>query len=115
MRRLHSPHKLKKLPYTVFDVTGLLHTGKTCFIDNRGNLFKYTKTEFHPVKYKRIKRIEYKDSESLIWVHGEQGPLRVPRPPPRGHTWAGILYLFGVPSFVYEYTEDKLPDTRKKV
>jgi len=56
-----------------------------------------------------------KDSATLIRVKGHNSPFTVPRPPEVGYTWAGVLHVQGLPWMLYEYSETKLKDTRRKV
>jgi hypothetical protein len=67
------------------------------------------------VKYFKIKRIERKEVATVLWVQGIPSPFTVPRPPEDGMIWAGILHYHGLPWLLYEYSETKKPDTRRKV
>ena len=68
-----------------------------------------------PLKYLKISKVELKESATLIRVRGHNSPFTVPRPPEVGYTWAGILHLKGLPWMLYEYSETKLKDTKRKV
>lgn len=115
-RRMQTAHKnilaLKKM---VTSYNGILKQSKKYFIDNVGTPFVYEKTRFATLKYLKIKRVEKKDVASLVWVQGHNTPFTVPRPPEDGMLWAGVLHLHGLPWVLYEYSEVKLKDTRKKV
>ena len=63
----------------------------------------------------KIKKVERKSYATLIWVKGHNAPFTVPRPPEDGNTWAGVLHLYGIPWMLYEYSDEKLKDTRRKV
>ena len=75
----------------------------------------YMKTKFFDLKYLKITEVIRKDTASLIRVKGCRTPFTVPRPPSHGMQWAGILHLQGLPWMLYEYSEEKLKDTKKKV
>ena len=115
-RRMQTPHKnLQELKYMVEYPNGLLKQRTKYFIDNSGRPFIYEKTTMLPLKYLNISKVELKDTATLIRVKGYNAPFTVPRPPEVGFTWAGILHVQGLPWMLYEYSETKLKDTRRKV
>ena len=115
-RRMQTAHKnilpLKKM---IASYNGILKQKTKYFIDNLGRPFVYEKTRFAQLKYLRIKEVQLKDTATLIKVQGHNTPFTVPRPPEDGMLWAGVLHLHGLPWVLYEYSETKLKDTRKKV
>ena len=115
-RRMQTAHKnLFQLKKMITSYNGILKQSKKYFIDNVGKPFVYEKTRFAQLKYLRIKRVEKKDIASLVWVQGHNTPFTVPRPPEDGMLWAGVLHLHGLPWVLYEYSETKLKDSKKKV
>jgi hypothetical protein len=115
-RRVQTPHKdLYKLKRMLISHNGLLKQSTRYFIDNKGMPFIYEKTKFTKLKYLKIKEVELKGTAALIRVKGCNAPFTVPRPPTTGYVWAGILHLNGFPWMIYEYSETKLKDSRKKV
>ena len=115
-RRMQTPHKnLQELKYMVEYPNGLIKQRTKYFIDNSGRPFIYEKTTMLSLKYLKISKVELKDSATLIRVKGHNAPFTVPRPPEVGFTWAGILHVQGLPWMLYEYSETKLKDTRRKV
>ena len=115
-RRMQTPHKdLFPLKRMVSSYNGILKQKTKYFIDNAGKPFVYEKTVFTQLIYLKIKKVEQKNTASLIWFKGHNRPFTVPRPPEDGYTWAGILHLHGLPWVLYEYSETKLKATRKKV
>jgi len=115
-RRMQTPNKnLHILKHMVEYPNGLLKQRTKYFIDNSGRPFIYEKTTMLPLKYLKISKVELKDSATLIRVKGHNSPFTVPRPPEVGYTWAGILHVQGLPWMLYEYSETKLKDTRRKV
>ena len=116
IRRLQTPHKnLLRLTKQLNTHIGLLKQPTRTFIDSNGTPFIYEKTKMCTVKYFKIKRIERKEVATVIWVQGIPSPFTVPRPPEDGMIWAGILHYHGLPWLLYEYSETKKPDTRRKV
>ena len=115
-RRMQTAHKklfiMKKM---VTSYNGILKQNTKHFIDNAGQPFTYEKTIFAQLKYLRIKRVEQKEIATLIWFKEHNAPFTVPRPPEDGYLWAGVLHLHGLPWVLYEYSQEKLKDTRKKV
>jgi len=115
-RRMQTPHKnLYNLKRMVSSHNGILKQNTRYFIDNKGMPFIYEKTKFAKLQYLKIKEVQLKDTAALIRVKGYNSPFTVPRPPTAGYEWAGILHLNGFPWMIYEYSETKLKDTRKKV
>jgi hypothetical protein len=115
-RRMQTAHKdvlpLKKM---LTSYNGILKQTTKCFIDNVGRPFIYEKTKFADLKYLQIKGVERKNFATLITVKGHTLAFTVPRPPEEGMLWAGILHLHGFPWVLYEYSETKLKDTKRKV
>jgi len=115
-RRMQTPHRnLQVLKHMIAYPNGLLKQRTKYFIDNTGRPFIYEKTTMLPLKYLKISKVELKTSATLITVKGYNAPFTVPRPPETGMTWAGVLHLKGLPWMLYEYSETKLKDTRRKV
>ena len=115
-RRVQTPHKnLHILKRMVSNRTGLVKQRTKYFIDNAGHPFIYEKTLMLPLKYLKINKVVKKDTAALIWVKGHNFPFTVPRPTETGYTWAGLLHVKGLPWMLYEYSEKKLKDTRRKV
>ena len=115
-RRMQTPHRnLHFLKHMVSHPNGLVKQRTKYFIDNSGKPFIYEKTTMLPLKYLKISKVELKDSATLIRVKGFNAPFTVPRPPEVGYTWAGILHIKGLPWMLYEHSETKLKDTRRKV
>jgi hypothetical protein len=85
------------------------------YIDSRGKLFKYEKSKFCTLKYYKINRIERKRVASILWLHGVNVPFDIPRPPEDKYRWAGVLHIDGDPWILYDYAEEKKPDTRRKI
>jgi len=115
-RRMQTPHRnLQVLKHMIAYPNGLLKQRTKYFIDNTGRPFIYEKTTMLPLKYLKISKVELKTSATLITVKGYNAPFTVPRLPETGMTWAGVLHLKGLPWMLYEYSETKLKDTRRKV
>lgn len=116
VRRLQSPFtNLFPLKRALINHIGILkQTGKN-FIDSKGDPFIYDKTLMCKLKYYKIRKVDRKEVASLLWVKGINFPFTIPRPPEEGRTWAGILHLNNIPWMLYEYSEEKLKDTRRKI
>jgi hypothetical protein len=115
-RRMQTPFKnLFPLKQAVYAPQGLVKQSTPYFIDNEGTPFIYEKSLFCPLKYLKIERVDKKGTASRIKVVGHNAFITVPRPPEPGMDWAGILHLHGIPWMLYEYSEEKLKDTRRKV
>ena len=116
LRRMLTPHKKQyHLREMITTANGLMKQKTKYFIDNSGRPFIYEKIEFAKLKYLKIKKRDYKTKACLLWVHGCSFPFTIPRPPEPGYTWAGILHIRDNPWLLYEYAEEKLKDTRRKI
>ncbi len=116
LRRLQTPHKnLYALKHQVDDFRGVIKSNEKQFIDTNGIPFIYEKTEFCKLKYYRIKSIVQKDTVSLLKLHGVKQPFVIPRPPASDMRYAGVLHYGTLPWVLYEYSEDRREDTRRKV
>ena len=116
LRRMLTPHKEQyHLKNMITTANGLMKQKTKHFIDNSGRPFTYEKIEFAQLKYLKIKKIDYKTKACLLWVHGCSFPFTIPRPPETGYTWAGILHIKNNPWLLYEYSKEKIKDTRRKI
>jgi|TARA_R110001606_G_scaffold196045_2_gene343699 hypothetical protein len=116
IRRIQTSYpSLFPLKKAITSPNGLLKQSTKYFIDSDGTPFIYEKTKFLPLKYLKIEKVTRKESAALITVKGVRAPFTVPRPPQHGYEWAGILHHTGLPWMLYEYSEEKLKDSKRKV
>ena len=117
VRRLQSPMKdMYKLNKRIDTLAGMLKQKNKYFIDSKGNTFIYETTEYMPLRYYKIVRIDKRIDYSTLWLEGVNSGFSVPRPPDVSFRWAGLLHLRkDIPWILYEYSDKKLPDTRRKV
>lgn len=116
IRRLQTPFtELVSVKHSIDSLIGILKQNTKYFIDSNGTPFIYQKTMTSSLKYYKIRKIELKGTASVLWLKDIISPFTVPRPPPRETTWAGVLHIGGLPWLLYEYSEEKLKDTRRKV
>ena len=117
MRRLQTPMKdLLPLRGSIAAPISLVRQQRIKnFIDNKGTPFIYEKTTSSSLKYYKIRKIERKNIASVLWLKGVSFPFKVPRPPEESLSWAGVLHVGDIPWILYEYSETKQPDTRRKV
>jgi hypothetical protein len=115
-RRIQSPFTtLYELSKALPAKVSMIRSPSRTYIDNLGRIFTYEKTQTAQLEYRNIRKVEKKGTYSVIWFAGFNFPFEVPRPPPEGHTWAGILYLYGFPWILYEYSTDRKKKTRRRV
>lgn len=115
-RRIQTPFRnLLPLRKSLGTHIGILKQTSKYFIDSKGRPFIYEKTKTCALRYYKIKEVERKDTASVLKVRGISFPFKVPRPPYGDIPWAGILHLGDKPWLLYEYSSEKLPDTRRKV
>jgi hypothetical protein len=116
VRRIQTPYKeLMPLRRQLISPQGILKQKSKTFIDSNGTPFIYEKTKVCKLSYYKIKKVERKEVASILWLKGVNFPFTVPRPPEDGMTWAGVLHFHGLPWMLYEYSENKKPDTRRKI
>ena len=116
IRRVQTPFtELLPLRRSLISHVGLLKQTKKNFIDSKGVPFTYEKTKFCKLKYYKIRKVELKEVASLLWVHSIRPPFTIPRPPEPEMLWAGVLFLREYPWIIYEYSETKKKDTRRKI
>lgn len=116
IRRLQTPYR-EKMPLrkTAKDPLAVFKSRKNTFIDNLGRPFIYERTLWGKVKYHRIRKIDRKVVASVLYLEGLRSPFTIPRPPSAEYQWAGVLYIHGLPWMLYEYSTEKLKDTRRKI
>jgi len=116
IRRLQTPHKnLLPLKVQIDTFRGIIKNNNKCFIDSNGIPFIYEKTEFCKLKYYKIKDVVPKESCSHLKLDGLKNSFVIPRPPPMGLTYAGVIHWKGLPWILYDYAEEKQKNTRRKV
>ena len=116
LRRLHTPHtNLFPIKYRIKEFTGVIKSSKKHFIDSKGAVFEYEKTEFLKLSYYKIERIENLTKVSRLHLHKVKKPFIVPRPPAPEIQYGGVLHAGVRPWLLYDYAETKLKDTRRKV
>ena len=116
IRRLQTPHKnLLPLKRSLLNLTGVIKQNTSTFIDSNGFPFVYEKTIWCKLKYYKIRKIERKEIASVLWLHGVTAPSVIPRPPHGEMKWAGMIHFNDDPWLLYEYAEEKLKDSKRKV
>ena len=85
------------------------------YIDTAGNPFIYEKTMWCKLKYYSIRNVEQKIVACVLHLDGVKAPFTIPRPPHSDMLWAGILHLYDLPWMLYEYSETKVKDSKRKV
>lgn len=114
LRRLQTSHRnIYPLKLGKYSIPELLQ--HRCWIDYSGKLLDYQKTFMTPLKYHLIKKVEKKETCSIIWVANIPFPFEVRRPPPELAKYCRILYLNNLPWLIYDFTADKGKDTVRKV
>jgi len=116
IRRIQTPHKnLLPLRRSLLNLTGIIKQNTSTFIDSKGTPFIYEKTEWCKLKYYKIRKVEKKGIASLLWLHGVSKSSVIPRPPHTDMKWAGMIHFNDDPWLLYEYAEEKLKDSKRKV
>jgi hypothetical protein len=103
------------LKYQISNFGGLIKHRGRFYVDSNGKFFIYEKSKKATLKYHLIGKIERKEIFTLIWIHGIPFPFEVSSPPARSELYAGILYISGKPSYLYEVCTEKKKDTWRKI
>jgi hypothetical protein len=115
-RRLQTDIKsLYRLKKALLDRVSLIRRPGGAYIDNNGKYFYYKKTLFCQVRYLKILRAELRDTYTLLWFFNLNQPWEVPRPPPQGYPYAGIIFLYGSAWELYEYSQIDRGTLRRKI
>ena len=116
VRRIQCGRKdLLPLKKAVLDIPELLKCKTKFFIDRFGVPFIYQKTYNSRLKTYKIKRIDKKDTASLLWLEGTSAPFTIPRPPLNEPTYVRILHYEGEPWLLYDYVREAEKPTYRRV
>lgn len=118
IRRLQSrrtAEELHPLKKAIFNVQGLLQAKTKHFIDCNGKPFTYEKTLSSKLKCYKIKRIERKNTLSLLWLYGMNYPISIDRPPMNNPQWVRMLHKGAEPWLLYDYVSQPVKDTYRRV
>jgi hypothetical protein len=117
MRRIQTPFRnLLPLKKSINSFNGVIkNSGNRAYIDSKGVYFIYEKTEMCTVKYHEIKKVDRKDTGSIIWFKGINFSFDIPRPPDPEMKWAGVLYFKGLPWKLYNFSDTKLKNKKVKI
>ena len=99
----------------VHDIPSFLKVGAKKFVDSKGTVFNYEKTRMVDLKYLHINKVQWNESHSVLWVEDVNFPFNILRPPSPEMRWAGLLYDKGLPWILYEYSEFRKKDTKRKI
>ena len=115
IRRMQSHMDIMPLKKSVDTHLGLIKQKENTYIDTAGNPFIYEKTLWCKLKYYSIRKVEQKIVACVLHLDGVKAPFTIPRPPHSDMLWAGILHLYELPWMLYEYSETKVKDSKRKV
>jgi hypothetical protein len=116
MRRIQTPLTLGKLNRSINSIVGIVkNAGNTPYIDNRGRCFVYEKTTMCNIKYHKLKDVKLKGHGCSVHVFGVQAGFAVPRPPEPDVEWLGVIYFYGLPWKLYEFSIDRKKDRKVKI
>lgn len=116
VRRLQTSYpSLYPLQKAVHDIPSLLKSSAKRFINEAGEVFSYEKTKMADLRYLLIKKVQDRGVASIVWVEDINFPFTVPRPPEASMRYAGILYEGKYPWLLYEFSEKRKKDTKRKI
>ena len=115
-RRLQTPMKsIYPLKSMIKDIASLLRHQGRYYIDTSGYFFTKEKTKTAQLKYHKILRVEDNLMSSTVWLKDITFSFQVKRPPNSKKSWAQVLYLNGLPWLIYEFLEQQVENTRRKI
>lgn len=117
MRRLQTPHRnLLPLKKCVNSFNGVIkNRGNLPYMDMNGTAFIYEKTLMVDVKYHKIRKVEGRDTNCVLWLKDIPTGFDIPRPPQPDIEWAGVIYFHGLPWKLYEYSETAKKNRKIKI
>lgn len=116
IRRIQSGRQdLCRLKKAYTDFSSMLKSKRKIFIDSNGVPFIYNRTLHSPLVHHQIKRIEPKDSCSIVWLKNIPSPMIIERPPVAEVRWARVLYYKGSPWLIYDFTLERGKDSYRRV
>ena len=118
IRRLQGGRRKEELfPLTkaILSLGQLLSSKKKAFIDTTGYAFVYQKTYTSKLSAYRIKRIDKKDTQSLLWLYEINYPITIDRPPLNNPVYARLLHQNEEPWILYDYVREPPKPTYRRV
>lgn len=116
IRRLqHGGNNLFRLKRAYTDFHSMIKSKKNVFIDSKGTPFIYTKTINAPLIYHMVKKLEYKDTSTVVYLRSVPYPISIPRPPFCDPIWAQVLYFKGSPWTIYNFSPFRGEDSYIRV
>lgn len=109
-----STDSLYKLKGTIFNVPQLLNSKYNVFIDTNGMVFKYVKHSFVPLKYHKVKSLIKKENGCIVSIKDTTLMLNIPYRDALNIKYVGILHS-QLGDILYEFTDERKKDTRKKI
>ena len=114
-RRLKINNSKLYIPRKVYyNITQLLHSKYTKFIDTNGTIFSWKKQTYVPLKYYYVKSIIKDDISCIIHIKGINFPQRVNCRLAHGIKYVGVLHTDNG-YILYEYSEVEKQNTRRKI
>lgn len=107
--RLYRPRKV------YYNISQMIHSKDSTFMDTHGKVFKYKKTEMVPLKYHKVGSItRAQDGECVLEVPKINFSYKTTCRNAYTIEYVGLLHTkFGY--IVYDFTDIKKPDTRRKI
>lgn len=116
IRRIQSPLEMAKLNRSINSLIGIVkNSGNRTYIDSLGRIFVYEKTVMTDLRYHKLKDVKRKGTGCSVHVFGVSTGFAVPRPPAPDIEYAGILYFYGLPWKLYEFSENRKKNRKVKI
>lgn len=115
-RRLHIENsKTYKHRLTITSITQLLKTNYDTFMDTNGNIFKYKKTKFVPLKYYKVNNITKTENNGcIVEFKNINYSIKINCRTAYSIQYIGLLHT-DMGLIPYEYTDIKKSDSRRKI
>ena len=107
-------YKLYPLKKAIWNFKDLILSGSNKFIDYEGRLFNYKKTKFYPLIYRKVIWRKYTSNSTIFGLEDINSPFEIKGKLNLRAIYAGVLKV-GRGYLLYEMTNEKLKDTRRKL
>lgn len=105
-------YKLYPLKKAIWNFKDLLLSGSNSFIDYEGNIYKYQKSKYYPLIYRKVIWRKYTENTTIFGLDKVNTPFEIKGKLNLRAIYAGVLKV-GRGYLLYEMTNEKLKDTRR--
>jgi hypothetical protein len=109
-----SAYKVYPLKKSIWNFKDLLKSGMLCFVDYNGKVYKYQKSKFYPLVYKKITSRRYTNTTTIFNIKGINSVFEVNGKLNLEAEYAGLINI-GRGYLLYEVTNKLLKTSKRKI